>query len=238
MYNCLCRVCTVENWHVPGGRLCLWLWRGSGSDWLDKPVKKVPFNDKRFDFIVFIFSSKTNGWMVLNAERKSTRAYTYGWSRCLRSRCTRVLTAWSVPRLSLYANWKGSSTSLTSSYNFLITSLSRHFMTIEVRATGLKSFLFFLSFFFSFFFFGARLLGTGMMWDVFLKNGTVCVQSESWNRGHQRGASSLAHVFKSTAEKPSGPVAFLAHVFLKILATWSIDKSSVSHTKKTRFNWI
>ena len=237
MYNCLCRVCTVENWHVPGGRLCLWLWRGSGSDWLDKPVKKVPFNDKRFDFIVFIFSSKTNGWMVLNAERKSTRAYTYGWLRCLRSRCTRVLTAWSVPRLSLYANWKGSSTSLTSAYNFLITSLSRHFMTIEVRATGLKSFLFFLSFFFLSSSLGHGFWGLEWCGTFSLRTAQFACKVKV-ETGHQRGASSLAHVFKRTAEKPSGPVAFLAHVFLKILATWSVDKSSVSHTKKTRFNWI
>ena len=70
-------------------------------------------------FIAFIFSSKTWGWMVLSAELNSTKgthAYAFGCSRCLRMRCPRVLIALSVPRSSLYANWHGSSTSLTSSY--------------------------------------------------------------------------------------------------------------------------
>ncbi len=81
---------------------------------------------------------------------------------------------------------------------------SKHFMTIEVRATGLKSL----------FSDGQGFLAIGIMTEFFQTADTVCRSTDCWKMGHHVGVSSSAHAFKSSAEIPSGPVDFFStHLF-------------------------
>ena len=82
---------------------------------------------------------------------------------------------------------------------------SKHFTTIEVRATGLKSL----------FSIGQGFSGTGMMMDFFQMAGTVHESTDRWKTGHHAGVSSSAEVFKRRAEMSSGPVDFFVHTCLK-----------------------
>ena len=69
----------------------------------------------------------------------------------LRSDLMRIRHASSTPILALEANCRGSMRSATEATNWVHTVLSIHFARIDVKATGLKSFICFtLGYFFDF----------------------------------------------------------------------------------------
>ena len=116
---CLCKV--TEIWHIPLEHLCLWSKKGNGFSWLEQVVichsekngtiiNGTIYNDKRVDFHCFnFFPVRQAAELKLT---KSTHVYAFG---CLKTRCTRLLMTSSVPHLSLFVNWNGSSAPLTSS---------------------------------------------------------------------------------------------------------------------------
>ena len=78
----------------------------------------------------------------------------------------------SVDLFALYANCSGSSACLVWVCMLLRTNLSKHFITIGVKATGRKSFNSF----------GARDFGTGEMIEDFHSDGTTQSLSDQENK--------------------------------------------------------
>ena len=94
-------------------------------------------------------------------------------------------------------------------YSFTSTESRRLVRTDTSTLTQpLIFFDFFLIFYFILFFW-SRLFGDWRDMEPIRRCCTVCVSTEIWNRGYQEGANSWAQVFRSKAEMPSGPVAFL-----------------------------
>ena len=85
------------------------------------------------------------------------------------------------------------------------TNFSKHFIAIEVRATGRKS-LFTVA---------QGFLGTGVIIDSFHRAGTVWMLSDCWNIGHHVVVSSSAQLLSKKAGMPSGPAALPVRTLLK-----------------------
>lgn len=113
--------------------------------------------------------------------------------------------ALSVLQLFLYANWWDSNWPCIWDFNSQTINFSRHFVTLEVRATGLLS-LFSL---------GTVFYGSGVMID-FQKSVDSHTVPSLWKTAEtQAGVSSSVHVFKRKAETSSGTVALLMIIVLK-----------------------
>ena len=110
-------------------------------------------------------STSRCGWMVLKADEKSINnslACVLSASRCFKIKCKSVFNASSTPLLGLYANCSGSKSGSTFRKISSLTSLSKTFITSDVRATGRKSLKFPECFVF----------GTGTIIECFQSSGT------------------------------------------------------------------
>lgn len=101
-----------------------------------------PFNDRGAYNHLVHFLNNRYGWSELKADLKSMnkrRASAPGASRCLRARWVMPVIASSVPLPCFYANCCGFNSGPTSAFSFVTMYFSKHFMTIEVNASGLWS---------------------------------------------------------------------------------------------------
>ena len=94
-----------------------------------------------------------------------------------------------------------------------MTSCSKHFMIIGVRATGRKSFMLF----------AAALFGTGMMVEVLRHTGTTAWESEMLKMSVQTSVSSYAQPLSTFPGILSGPVALRGFMRCSDLLTSSSD---------------
>lgn len=145
------------------------------------------------------------------------------FSKCWDTTWTIFKVASSVLLFFLEANWFMSSIDSTSLSSSDTTSLSKHFMTFEVKATGRRSLSAMAPIF----------LGIGVIWDHFHKAGTFCILRERWNRGHQAAASSSTQLFSRKAGSPSGPVALLKR---RCTSRWSTSTQGVASVSGNDWN--
>ena len=101
---------------------------------------------------------------------------------------------------------------------------SMHFSRIDVKATGLKSFICFTLGFF----------GIGIMTELFHARGTDMLSRNNWNRRANTGPSCGAHTLITLPLRPSGPGA---------LEGLSLDKHEITapssmHTFEYVFKWM
>lgn len=83
------------------------------------------------------------GMIVLNAQLKSRHSILTYFSECSRwdrAVCSAVLMPSSIDLFALYANWCLSRVGGSAALMCLKTSFSKHFITVGMRATGLRSF--------------------------------------------------------------------------------------------------
>ncbi len=156
---------------------------------------------------------------MLNAElksRNSIRTWVFLSSRCSRLRWRAEEMASYVEQFGWYANWNGSSDGGSLEMMWSFTTLSKHFIMMGVSATGRRSFrLVVLDF-----------LDTGMMVAALKHDGTTAWINEVLSMSVRTQASWSAHSLTTRPGMLSGPAAFRALTFLRVLCTSTVSSLS------------
>merc|ERR1712035_163550 len=115
-----------------------------------------------------------------------------------------------------YANWNGSNDGGRMEMMWSLTTLSKHFMMVEVSATGRKSLRHVMAGFF----------GTGIIVADLKHGGTTAWFSEVLKMSVSTWASWSAHSLISRPGMLSGPAAFRALTFRRALRTAVVSSLS------------